>query len=207
MIYLINNENKHFYNDLIDRMFLHRKKVFIDRLGWNLTATNNEERDEFDTNDTIYLVVVDDETQKIRSSLRLNPTSKAHLMSELFSHLCENGVPRGEDIWEISRYCYNPDFTIRIDRVKAFAEILCGVMETALLYGWENLTFVVGTPLIPHCIASGWDMSPLGLPTKDNGQTICAFNVNVTQEGLKATRKNACLTAPAIRFITREIAA
>lgn len=207
MIYLINDENKHFYSNLLKRMFLHRKQVFIDRLGWNLSSSNGEERDEFDTVNTIYLIVVDDDTQKIRCSLRLNPTDKAHLMSELFSHLCENGVPRGDTIWEISRYCYNPDFTRRLDRVKAFAEILCGVMETSLLHGWERLTFVIGTPLIPHCIASGWDMSPLGLPAKDNGQSICAFNVNVTQGGLKATRRNASLTTPAIRFITKEIAA
>ncbi len=207
MIHLINKENKHFYPSLLNKMFLNRKEIFIDKLDWNLTVTNGEERDQFDTDDTIYLIVVDDVTGAIRSSLRLNPTNKSHLMSELFPHLCEGGVPTGQDIWEISRYCYNPDFTRRTDRLKALSEIMCGVMETALLHSWEELTFVIGTPLIPHCIRCGWDISPLGLPTKDKGQSICAFKVNVTQQGLRAVRNNASLTAPAIRYIPKELIA
>lgn len=201
MIHLIDYENKVYYENILQQMFENRRQVFIDKLDWNLNVTNGREIDEFDTDDTIYLVVVDEDTGKIRSSLRLNPTSKPHLMSEVFPHLCEKGVPVGDDIWEISRYCYNPDFTRRSDRLKALNEIMCGVMETSLLYGWKTLTFVIGTPLLPHCIGCGWSIMPIGLPVTENRQSICAFKVDVTQEGLRAVRSNASLTKPSLRIL------
>ncbi len=201
MIHLISNDNKHLYGELLSKMFQDRKSVFIDRLDWNLVAPNGEERDAFDTNDTIYLIVVDDNKGDIRSSLRLNPTINPHLMSELFSELCVDGVPRGNEVWEISRYCYNPDYTKRADRIRALTEIMCGVMECALLYGWEKLTFVIGTALIPHCIGCGWEIRPLGLPQKDNGQSICAFEVKVTRAGLHAVRNNASLRFPTLKIL------
>lgn len=201
MIHLITAENRHLYGGILKKMFCDRKKVFIDRLDWNLVSRNGEERDEFDTDDTIYLVVEDDKTNKIKSSLRLNPTTKPHLMSELFPHLCAEGVPTGETVWEISRYCYNPDYTRPADRARAFYEILAGVMETSVLYGWEKLTFVIGMALMPHCIRCGWDIMPIGLPVKDKGQSICAFEVDVNQRGLIAVRKNASLSLPSLKIM------
>lgn len=201
MIHLINHENKSLYQNTLTQMFENRKQVFIDKLDWNLTVTNGFEIDEFDTEDTIYLVVFDNKTGAVRSSLRLNPTTKPHLMSAVFPHLCKDNVPAGETIWEISRYCYNPDFTRRTDRIKALSEIMCGVMETSLLYGWDTLIFVINMSLLPHCIGCGWDILPLGLPVTKDGQSNCAFKVDVNRKGLIEVRRNANLSEPILRIL------
>lgn len=204
MIHLVNYENKDQYSDVLEQMFKDRKKVFVDKLDWDLTPIEEQERDEFDTKDTIYLIVMDDETGVVKSSLRLNPTTQPHLMSELFPHMCANGVPIGSNVREISRYCYNPDVTRgRKDRLSALTEIMCGVMEASLLYGWDKLTFVIGTALTPHCLACGWEIMPLGLPHGDRRDSIVAFEVKVTQQGLLAVRANAGLTEPALIRLPR----
>lgn len=207
MIHLINYENRDLYHDIMSQMYEQRKTIFIDRLGWDLSERNGKEMDDFDTCDTIYLVAMDEDNETIRSSLRLNPTTKPHLMSEVLSKYCENGVPRGDDIFELSRYCYNPNHFKKNDRFDALKQMICGVMECAVLHGWRNLTLVQHMPILSHCLASGWEMAPLGLPQEDGGLMYAAFKVNVTSEGLDAVRKNAGNTSPILKIIPNKIAA
>ncbi|WP_339863265.1 acyl-homoserine-lactone synthase [Paremcibacter congregatus] len=204
MIYLINHENRHLFANLLKQMFQHRNEIFINRLKWDLTADNGLEKDQFDTEDAMYLILVDDTTGDLRSSLRLIPTIKPHLMSDLFSSLCEKGVPRGEGVWEISRYCCNPSLKSRQENIKAIQEIMCGIFECALIYGWEKLTLVVGMPLLQHCLRAAWDISPLGLPQKDKSTNICAFEVAVTPAGLQALRHAAGNFNPALKILPQK---
>ncbi len=201
MIHLINYENRDLHADILDQMYAQRKTIFIDKLGWDLSERNGLEIDEFDTDSTIYLVGMDERNETIRCSLRLNPTTQPHLMSEILSDYCANGVPRGQDIYEISRYCYNPNYMRPRDRFDAMKQMMCGVMECSILYGWKNLTFVQHTAISSHCLACGWDMRPLGLPREDHGLIYAAFQINVTLEGLQAVRKNAGNIQPVLKIL------
>lgn len=201
MIHLIDKENKYLYTDILSQMYKQRASIFIDKLNWNLASSNGHEIDQFDTDDTIYLVVIDEKKGCVRSSIRLNPTTEPHLMSEIFSNLCRDGVPRGEHIFEGSRYCYNPDILSRADRLEAMRYMMCGVMECAILYGWEKITFVINMPLLAHCLRSGWDIYPIGIPEYDNKVAVGAFAIDVTSEGLMAVRNNAGLFAPTLKIM------
>ncbi len=207
MIHLINHENKYLYQDILLQMYKQRKTIFIDRLGWDLSERNGLETDQFDTPDTIYLVGMDKKSEFIRSSLRLNPTTQPHLMSEILSSYCENSVPTGDDIFEISRYCYNPNVSKKRDRFDAMKQMMCGVMECSLLYGWKHLTFVQHMPILAHCLACGWDMEPLGLPQDDGGLMYAAFQINVNRNGLEAVRKNAGNNEPVLKISPGRLAA
>ena len=198
MIHLITQKNKSLYSETLTKMFEQRTALFVDRLNWNLKTTDGKEIDEFDTDDTVYLVLMDESNLKIRSSIRLNPTTKPHLMSKLFSDLCQEGVPTGDEIVEGSRYCYNPDLMDIQDRRNAMRLMMCGVMECAMLYGWQQITFVINMPLLSHCLRCGWDIYPLGIPKYEDKMAIGAFAIDVTQEGLIAARANASLTEPSL---------
>ncbi len=190
MIHLICSENKNLYADLLPQMYQQRSSVFVDRMKWDLVCENGQEKDQFDTEDTIYLVALDDETGKILSSIRLNPTNKPHLMSDIFNDLCEGGVPRGTTIFEGSRYCYNPELKSRADRLIAMRYMICGVMECAVLNGWEQITFVINMPLLSHCLRAGWNIYPLGIPEYRNKLAVGAFAIDVTHQGLESVRAN-----------------
>lgn len=190
MIHLICSENKNLYADLLPEMYQQRSSVFVDRMKWDLVCEDGQEKDQFDTEDTIYLVVLDDDTGKILSSIRLNPTSEPHLMSEIFSNLCDGEVPRGPTIFEGSRYCYNPELTCRTDRLTAMRYMICGVMECAVLNGWKKITFVINMPLLSHCLRAGWNIYPLGIPEYKNKLAVGAFAIDVNRQGLENVRAN-----------------
>lgn len=82
----------------------YRYKVFIETLGWELETTNGEERDQFDRDDTLYVVAQDDEG-RVNGCARLLPTDRPYLLGDVFPQLM-NGlpVPCRPDIWELSRF-------------------------------------------------------------------------------------------------------
>lgn len=82
----------------------YRYRVFIETLGWELETRNNEEYDQFDHDDTLYVLSKDDEGY-VNGCARLLPTSKPYLLSEVFPQLM-NGqpVPCSDDVWELSRF-------------------------------------------------------------------------------------------------------
>jgi hypothetical protein len=45
---------------LYHALSVYRRKVFIDRLGWDLPSEDDCEQDQFDRDDTVYLVAQDD---------------------------------------------------------------------------------------------------------------------------------------------------
>lgn len=190
MIHLINFENNDLYADILEQMYQQRSSVFIDRMGWDLNNDGGLEKDQFDTGDTIYLVVLNEDTGKILSSIRLNPTTQPHLMSEIFDNLCEGGAPSGPTIFEGSRYCYNPELISRTTRLEAMRYMICGVMECAVLHGWDKITFVINMPLLSHCLRAGWNIYPLGIPEYKNKLAVGAFAIDVTREGLENVRTN-----------------
>jgi len=60
MVELITKYNRHNYESQLEQMFRLRYKIFVEQLGWDLPhAKDGLEIDEFDTEDTIYLIAGD----------------------------------------------------------------------------------------------------------------------------------------------------
>lgn len=89
---------------LMTAMASYRYKVFIETLGWELETQNGEEYDQFDHDDTIY-VIAQDEDGEVNGCARLLPTSSPYLLGDVFPQLM-NGqpVPCSPDVWELSRF-------------------------------------------------------------------------------------------------------
>lgn len=93
-------------------MLKDRKIVLMDRLGWDLQSPDGlHELDEYDGDDTLYLIVHQPETGRHLGSVRLLPSTGAHLLGDKFAHLCADGVPVGPDVWEITRLVTAPGLT------------------------------------------------------------------------------------------------
>ena len=90
---------------LYSRVSRYRHEVFIQRLGWNLQTPDGEEIDQFDREDTVY-VVAQDGAGEIAGCGRLLPTTRPYLLGEVFPQLL-NGAPPpcSPDVWELSRFC------------------------------------------------------------------------------------------------------
>ena len=72
-----------------------RKQVFVDMLKWDIPHDGLREQDQYDTDDAQYLILQDKLTTEHLGSVRLLPTTRPHMLLDVFSHLCDGAVPRG----------------------------------------------------------------------------------------------------------------
>jgi hypothetical protein len=79
-------------------------------------------------------------------------------------------------------------------------ELVCGVMETALLFGVERVKFAASAALLPLMLEFGWapERSCGTLAESDEATTPVA--VSVTPDGLKNVRRHFGVRGPATRF-------
>ena len=92
---------------LRDAMLRDRATQFRDRLGWPVSVdASGRERDEYDTDAALYVVVTDAHGRH-QGSARFLPTTGRHMTEDHFLHL--TGVAfRSPLIWEVTRFCLAP---------------------------------------------------------------------------------------------------
>ena len=200
MIYIVNAENRALFDAELSAMHRDRKHIFVDRLGWQLSVHNEEEIDEYDTDCTTYLLTHSPQATPIASA-RLLPTTGPHLMSDLFAHTCEGGAPRGDHIWEASRFCPSPALPRR-ERIAALWPIFCGILETALLFDIAQIIFTANAALLPLALKCGWHARALGPTFADGADTVTAVCVDVDRAGLRMLRRRFLVPSPITRFIS-----
>lgn len=203
MVFIANAENRCLFGPDLEEMHRHRKVVFVDRAGWRVPVLADRETDAYDRADTMYLLAKEGPDGGLLASVRLLTTTAPHLMSDLFAAACRGGVPRGPTIWEVSRFCTTPVIHDRILRLKLLWEMICAVMETALVYGIDQVVFVANRALLPLAIGCGWDARALGATLRDANDEMTAVVAAITPEGLRRVRARYEVQAPVIRFPVR----
>lgn len=176
-----------------------RKQVFVDRLGWRLPAKGSWlEVDEFDDEYAVYLLArsVDGHHQ---GSVRLLPSSRPHMLSALFSHLCRDEVPGGDDCWEISRLVSNPAEGGGLGLLRVHRLLALALVEFALANGIRRYTLVAETSRLPLLLSIGWDVTPLGMPAKMGGETVEALQITIDSSTLPRLRRRLHVLDPVLR--------
>ncbi|GAA3928398.1 acyl-homoserine-lactone synthase [Litoribacillus peritrichatus] len=94
------NLPEHLRSDL----FKYRYNVFVEQLGWELDTPHGREIDQFDHDETLYVIARNDRKDVIGCA-RLLPTTSPYLLEEVFPELL-NGlpIPKSSDVWELSRF-------------------------------------------------------------------------------------------------------
>lgn len=200
MIDLVTSENRHLFEPQLVEMWRQRHKTFVEGLGWDLPAKNGLEIDQFDTDQTVYLIATDD-GENVTGSMRLLPTTGPHLMSDLFPELCDRGVTRDEAIWESSRTNIRSDGRGTSTPTRAMGEIMCGMMEFALLYGISQVIFTANMAILASVLKAGWNVEPLGLPRDLDGDLTVACAINVTAAGLHNVRQARSIQGFVLRYV------
>ncbi|MBK8544991.1 MAG: hypothetical protein IPL62_16485 [Caulobacteraceae bacterium] len=86
------------------------------------------------------------------------PTVRPHLLSQQFADLCEEDLPAGPGVWEATRFCPAPDTPAGPPRRDMLGRMIAGIMETALLFGVDQVTYVADAALAPMAQKVGWDV-------------------------------------------------
>jgi acyl-homoserine lactone synthase len=189
MIEVVTSRNAILYKDALHDMFHLRHRIFVERMGWEaLRKPDRLERDQFDTEDAIYLLLTEDDG-KVIGTHRMLPTNKPHLFSDVFPNLCSvKGVQRGEKILELTRTCVDEEMLDRPAMEKARKRLMVGLFEFCLRAGYEKFTLLTPTDLLFRYLLIGLDIKPLGMPADMDGNKQVAVIVKVDQQALDAMR-------------------
>lgn len=207
LCHLVTRANKSLYAKELDDMFRIRHEVFVERMGWReLRQENKRDIDQYDTDDTVYLIVIDDDGE-VSASTRFNPTWKRHQLepnSSMTKKFADKEPPRGPEIWEGSRLV--PGLRDRHGKAYAMASmgtLFAGISEFCMSRGITRCISVFEMPALSMLMSTGMQTEPLGLPQKyetDHGEgEAMAVEYPIGRvEGLLRTRQGFGLRGPVL---------
>lgn len=178
MLYLVKGSDRRFKNEL-DMAFQFRHEAFVEEAGWeDLRHANSIESDQFDTDDTVHVILIKD--GRVQAYSRLNPTMKPHLLSEVYPQLASRGVPRDHNAWEWSRMG-----TAKHGRSDGhgwnspIGLLLRCVTYVAVKNHIKSLVWQAHPVWITRAFELGFNPEPLGLPQRIAGERVVATRMNV----------------------------
>jgi len=188
MIHLINAANRHLYTAVLDQMHRARTDHFVGERGWtNLAVESGQELDEYDTDETLYLVGFD-EKGGIAVSARLIPADRGCVLSDHFAHLVEEGPASGPGVFELSRYFASPALRGR-QHFPVKASMNLAVIEALVERGASRLVGFTDLHLLGTLRYSGWRVRPIGLPAAYDEGTAAAFEIACRPADLEEMRE------------------
>ncbi|MEJ1968059.1 MAG: acyl-homoserine-lactone synthase [Rhizomicrobium sp.] len=199
MVDVVTANNRPNFRSMLEAMHRDRKKIFVDQLKWDVPVVDGQyEMDQFDNEDAIYLVAADPRRERHLASVRLLPSIGPHLLNDVFPQLCEADVPRGDDVWEITRLCTSPDkdFDVKVVRRR----LATALVEFGLLYGIRRYTCVTHVPYLSHLLSVGWECEPLGLPQAVGETMVGALSISVTPATLQLFRQKMKSRIPVLQL-------
>jgi N-acyl-L-homoserine lactone synthetase len=168
MFKIITAGNRDAYSDVLDDMFRMRYRIVVEEWGWDIPGIRKGyDKDQFDTDETVYIVVLADNGEVVATS-RMNPTTGPHMLSELFADYCDlQPYPVAGDVWECSRFV--TDRSLMTDPVEDF-RIRCrlglGLTVFCLDNGITRLSWLTHQKFY-NLVQRVWKTEPLGLPKRE----------------------------------------
>lgn len=161
----------------------YRHRVFVEKLGWQLRCENALEYDQFDRDDTVY-VVAHNADEEVVGTARLLPTTRPYLLGEVFPQLLHGAPPpHSPDVWELSRFAA-VDF--RAQGTSALAQfsspiavgLLQASLECAARHGAKR--FITVSPLGVERLLriAGFRAHRLAPPTLMDGSPVFACSIS-----------------------------
>lgn len=177
-------------------MFLARKRVFVDLLGWDIPVLDGRfEIDQFDDGHARYLILLNDAGAHLASA-RLLPTTRPAILDALFPELCDGPVPTGAGIYEITRFCLSPDISA-VDRRRCRNQLVTALALFALDQGITGYTGVAEPGWLRQIERFGWTCSALGPERPINGKRLAALRIDIDDDTLAGLRQAGVYAEPA----------
>ncbi|MDX7950844.1 acyl-homoserine-lactone synthase [Lichenihabitans sp. Uapishka_5] len=163
----------------LDLAFRFRHDAFVEEAGWNsLRRADAREIDQFDTDDTIHIVAIDQGAVRVYS--RLNPTTRPYVLSSIYPHLAAQPIPCEDLVWEWSRMG-----TAKHARTDGrgwsgpIGLLFRCVSHVAMDLGIASLVWQAHPSWVSRASQLGFDPRPLGFPHPVDNKTVIAAVMDV----------------------------
>ena len=174
---------------LLRSMFEARKKVFVDLLKWDVPVLDGRfEVDQFDDEQATYVIVGSADGRHLGSA-RLLATTRPHILGDLYPQLCAGPVPRGPDVFEITRFCLGHGQGAARRR-ETRNRLVSALAQVAFLRGIRTYTGVAEIRWLQQTLAFGWDCRPLGPPRAVAGCLLGGLRISIAADTPSLLERN-----------------
>lgn len=170
MFRIITPDTRDQYGDELRAMHEMRYRVVVCEWGWEIPGVIvGYEADQFDTEETVYVIVQNDEDEVVASA-RMNPTTQPHMLSELFAGCCDlQPWPVGPEVWECSRFVTERSkFRDPLEDFRVRCRLGIGMTVYCIDKGITRLSWLTHQKFY-NLVVKVWKTEPLGLPRRDEG--------------------------------------
>ncbi|MBV7599063.1 acyl-homoserine-lactone synthase [Aeromonas sp. sia0103] len=131
-----------------NELYRFRKRVFSDRLGWDVESHRGLERDSFDKPDTHWVLIEDE--QGLCGCIRLLSCAQDYMLPSIFpAALAGELAPRCADVWELTRLAIDASRAPQLDN--GVSELTCVIFREVYAFaraqGIRELVAVVSLPV------------------------------------------------------------
>lgn len=178
---------------LAQELFRFRYRVFVQHAGWNLHCQQQLERDQFDTEDAVYLVSRATNS-RITGLLRLLPTTAPYMIDSLWRDLLgPYPAPCSAAVWEVTRLGTDPDLGLR-ERGQTVAELVVACLEFGLDHGIHQMLAVMTEDHARKVVLGmGWSYERCGPMRLLGGAPVIALRLRLSKDALDRVRQRTRL--------------
>lgn len=197
MIRIVRGHERHKFPKEMAEYHNLRKRIFHDKLGWDVPIINNWEIDGYDVLDPVYLLSVNAQ-DRVVGGVRLLPTMSFNMLNDTFPVLLPEGK-RIESplIWESSRFVVDTDADEQIGpkRIsRAAAEVIMGMNEIGEMYGLTHIVTVYDMFMRRLLLRIGCAGDPISEPQRIGRVMAYAVFVEVGADVRMALEQSSGLT-------------
>lgn len=175
-----------------------RRRVFKDRLDWDVTVSGDMEIDHYDAFGPVYLAAHDDE-DRIVGGVRFLSCDGETMVQETFPELLQgHEIPQGAEIYESSRFCIDTERARESGEngLRVMTHVLfAGMVEWALSAGVSRIVTVTDTRLERILARAGWPLERIGQARQIGLTEAVAGYLEVSEAAAARLRKRVGLSA------------
>jgi acyl homoserine lactone synthase len=177
-----------------------RRRVFRDRLEWDVAVSDGLEVDRYDALSPTYLLGID--RQDVVGCVRLLPTTGRNMLADTFPSLLDGrAAPTSIKIWESSRFCVdtkNVEATAGNGLREATFLLFASMIEWGQQHDLQAIATVTDLRMERILRRAGWGLDRLGEPRQIGATKAVAGLLPVTDDALRAIRVAGKISGPAI---------
>lgn len=201
MIRVIQGFQRSSYPREMDAMHRLRRRVFHERMGWDVAVIRQWEIDGFDVFDPLYLLSID-HNDRVVGTLRLLPTMGFTMINDVFSNLLPDGTPiQSPLIWESSRFAVDHEADVPIGpngMSRAAAELGLAMNEIGMRLGLSHIVTVYDAMVHRALRKARCAGDPIGPPQRIGGTMSYAVFYEVSAETERNTRAASGIMGPVL---------
>lgn len=187
--------------DLIMEMHRLRRRVFKDRLDWDVSVSGDMEIDPYDALGPVHLVQMSDDGSVI-GCVRFLPTTGPTMLANTFPALLGgHKPPRDPRIFESSRFCVDTERAAKLGHRglgQATSSLFAAMIEWGLTQDLSAIVTVTDTRVERILRRASWPLDRIGSPREIGSTETVPGYLEVSNAALSRVRETAGLSEPVL---------